>query len=81
MRLSEVLCALLLVIVLAASASAQEKGSDQAESGEYVPAPRLVVKEAVHNFGEVRAGRTLRWTFKIKNVGTADLLILGVAPD
>ena len=80
MRLPEVLCVLLLV--LAAPASAQEKkGSDQPETGEYVPAPRLVVNEAEHNFGEVRAGRTLRWTFKIKNVGTADLLILSVAPD
>jgi hypothetical protein len=79
MRLPEVLCASLLVIVLAASAPAQENRTDQRETGEYVPVPRLVVDEVEHNFGEVRAGRTLRWAFKIKNVGTADLLILSVA--
>jgi hypothetical protein len=40
----------------------------------------LVIDDATHDFGEVTPGMPLQWTFKIKNVGNADLLILGLKP-
>jgi hypothetical protein len=44
------------------------------------PSPKLILDSAVHDFGTVEAGMPLRYTFKIKNEGTADLLIQNVAP-
>jgi hypothetical protein len=45
-----------------------------------VPMPQLVVEELAHDFGEVKPGTPLRWAFKIKNVGTANLRIRDVQP-
>jgi hypothetical protein len=57
-------------------AAAQEKQSPN-KGGD---APKLVIKETTHDFGEVKAGTPLRYAFKIKNEGKADLLIQGVTP-
>jgi hypothetical protein len=80
MKLPGVLCALVLVLVLAASAPAQDIPTDRGSHGTDLPKPALMIDEITHDFGEVRSGKGLRWTFKIKNVGNADLLIHGVAP-
>ncbi|GEM_PF-383321 len=44
------------------------------------PAPKVAVESFTHDFGQVEGGTSLTFTFKIKNVGTADLLIQNVAP-
>ena len=41
--------------------------------------PQAVI-ETSHDFGEVKTGTPLKWTFKIKNNGKSDLLIQNVAP-
>jgi len=44
------------------------------------PAPKLVIAQAEHNFGEVKAGEVVTHTFVVKNEGKADLLIKNVVP-
>jgi hypothetical protein len=44
------------------------------------PSPKLILDSPVHDFGTVTAGTPLTYTFKVKNEGTADLLINNVAP-
>ena len=80
MNLPRMFCALGLVISLAALAPAQEKPTDRSSGAKDVIVPRLVIDEAVHDFGEVKPGMPLQWTFKIKNVGTADLFIHSLKP-
>ena len=80
MKLSSMLCALVLVIVVAAFAPAQENRADPGGDAVDVPMAQLVVDELSHDFGDVRPGTILRWAFKIKNVGTANLRIRDVKP-
>jgi len=40
----------------------------------------VVLDVLAHDFGDVRFGTPLPWTFKIKNVGTANLRIRDVKP-
>jgi len=42
--------------------------------------PKLTVEAVVHDFGTVVTGTPLTYTFKVKNEGSADLLIKNVAP-
>jgi len=39
-----------------------------------------MIESFTHDFGEVKAGTPLRYAFKIRNMGKADLLINSVAP-
>lgn len=48
--------------------------------GQQDKAPRIAIQRTDHNFGEVRRGETVTHSFVFKNEGTADLLILNVAP-
>ena len=76
MKLTKVFPTLALAILLAVSAAAQEKQQPkQAEA-----TPKLAVEAFTHDFGEVKAGTPLRYAFKIKNEGKADLLIQSVSP-
>lgn len=58
-------------------ASPQQNGGSNPPSG---AAPVLVIESFTHDFGEVKAGTTLRYAFKVKNQGTSDLVIQNVAP-
>ena len=81
MTLWGALRALILVLTLVVSALAQ--GNQTEPGGQSVEAekqPLLVVDERIHDFGNVTPGKALRWVFKIRNVGNADLLIHSVAP-
>jgi hypothetical protein len=76
MKVMRIISALVLALLFAMPAAAQEKqapnqGGDQ---------PKLVIKEYTHDFGEVKAGTPLRYAFKIKNEGKADLVIQSVNP-
>ena len=42
--------------------------------------PRLTVVEPIKDFGTVAKGEKLKWTFTVKNTGTADLEILAARP-
>ncbi len=57
-----------LLLCLTAAASAQDK------------APKLVLETFEHDFGKVKEATKVSHTFKLKNEGTADALIEGVAP-
>jgi hypothetical protein len=73
MKLRKILLSLSLVLAFASMAVAQEK---PAQNGE----PKLVIESFTHDFGEVKAGTPLEYSFVIKNQGKADLLIKSVAP-
>ncbi len=67
---------LALALTFSVPAFAQEKEAAK-ETG---PAPKLVIDSLSHNFGEVKAGKSLTHTFKVKNRGNADLEIVKVEP-
>jgi hypothetical protein len=72
---------LALVALLTIAAVAQDKPVQP--SGTPAPsgaAPKLVIESYTHDFGEVKSGEPLRYAFKIKNEGNADLVINNVAP-
>ncbi len=72
MKFARIFSALALAIIMASTAAAQQP---QQEGG-----PKLAIESFTHDFGEVKAGTPLRYTFKIKNEGKSDLLIQNVAP-
>lgn len=84
MKLCKTILLFALLTVLSVSAAAGQKpqqpnpptGADASVG----PAPMLVIESLVHDFGEVKAGTPLRYAFKVKNEGKADLLINNVAP-
>ena len=80
MRLLRLLLALVLVLGFVPLAPAQDNQRDRGAAGPDAAKPALVIDEVIHDFGEVRAGKALRWAFKIKNLGQADLLIQSVSP-
>ena len=57
-----------LLLWLTAAAIAQDK------------APKLVLETFEHDFGKVKEATKVSHTFQLKNEGTADVLIEGVAP-
>jgi hypothetical protein len=76
MKFMRFITALALALLFALPAAAQEKKAPN-QTGDM---PKLVVTELVHDFGEVKAGTPLRYSFKIKNEGKGDLLIQSVTP-
>ena len=72
---------LVLVLVLGVTSWAQKKQPNQTVDQ---PAdslvPFLVIDSATHDFGELKSGTPLRYAFKIKNTGKADLIIESVSP-
>lgn len=75
MRFVKSIAALLLTLLFATAAIAQEHPPKPSGG-----TPKLVIESPVHDFGEVKAGDPLRYAFKIRNEGTADLLIQNVQP-
>jgi hypothetical protein len=84
MKLYKTLLGFALLTLLAVGAAAHQKpqqpnppsGADPSVG----PAPMLVIESLTHDFGEVKAGTPLRYAFKVKNEGKADLLINNVSP-
>lgn len=80
MKFMKPIAALMLTLLFATAIIAQQnppKPNGGTPSG---GAPKLVIDSPIHDFGEVKAGAPLRYAFKIKNEGTADLLIQQVQP-
>ncbi|HXU40604.1 MAG TPA: DUF1573 domain-containing protein [Blastocatellia bacterium] len=84
MKLYRTILALALLTVLAGVAVAgqkpQQPNPPSGADASVGPAPMLVIESLTHDFGEVKAGTPLRYAFKIKNAGKADLLINNVSP-
>ena len=68
--------ALLIVCGLFLAVPAQERRVSDGPAA----APKMVIDSMAHDFGKVKAGPALTHTFKIKNVGTANLNIESVTP-
>ncbi|MEW6130532.1 MAG: DUF1573 domain-containing protein [Acidobacteriota bacterium] len=76
MKLKLISLSLALALAFALTAAAQEKKGPSTANG----SPKLVIDSLIHDFGEVKAGTPLNFTFVIKNQGKADLEITKVAP-
>jgi hypothetical protein len=75
MKLLKPFAVLMLALLFAATAFAQTQ-EPKANGG----TPKLAIESPVHDFGQVKAGTPLRYAFKVKNEGSADLLIQNVQP-
>src|SRR6266478_9193093 len=71
MKSRTVLVVLALLVAFAFSAAAQDSS---------IGSPKLVTASLEHQFGTVKAGAPLTYTFQIKNEGKASLEIKNVAP-
>ena len=83
MRIVKISRVLVLAILLVQVAVGQDKQAPAQPNGSGASsgaAPMLVIESLTHDFGEVKSGAPLRYAFKIKNEGKADLLINNVAP-
>jgi hypothetical protein len=83
MKLCRTISALALMTLLVVTAAAQEKhppNPPNGGNGVSGAAPLMVIESFTHDFGEVKAGTPLRYAFKVKNQGKADLLINNVSP-
>ncbi len=67
---------LVLLLSFALVAVAQERGKES--QGEDLP--KLSIDSLTHDFGEVKSGSSLSYSFKVKNKGKADLIIKAVKP-
>lgn len=65
-------------LALAVSAFGQDKAASDKTAGQ--TAPKLSVDNTKFEFGKVKEGEEVKHVFKIKNEGTAELVILNVSP-
>jgi hypothetical protein len=83
MKFRKSISALALLTLIALPAAAHQKQTPVQPNVGSAPAgavPVLVIESFTHDFGEVKPGDPLRFAFKIKNEGKADLLINSVTP-
>jgi len=78
MKLKKLFGTLAVVLAMAAAVLGQAQG--QAPAQAQAGAPKIVIKETEHNFGEVKKAANPSYTFVFKNEGKADLEIKRVAP-
>ncbi|MEK6300451.1 MAG: DUF1573 domain-containing protein [Acidobacteriota bacterium] len=79
-RRSIPLLAIVLACSLASSAQQKQPKLANSQSTETGPQPQLVIESLTHDFGELKSGTPLRYAFKVKNTGKADLVIESVSP-
>ena len=83
MKLMRTILTSSLIAGFSISAAARQIQAPQQNGGSTPPSsamPILVIESFTHDFGEVKPGTTLRYAFKVKNQGKADLQIHNVAP-
>lgn len=66
---------LIAILALATALTATAFGQDKTKDG-----PKLAVDNASFEFGKVNEGEEITHVFKIKNEGTAELIITNVSP-
>ena len=76
MKLRNLITGAALALMIVATALAQEKPANGPASG----SPKFVIASMSHDFGEVKPGTPLKYSFTFKNHGKADLLIHSVTP-
>lgn len=72
MKFRNLVAAFALGLMMCGAAVAQEKSPNGP--------PKLVIASFTHDFGEVKPGTALKYSFTFKNQGKSDLLIQGVTP-
>ena len=72
--------ALALVLAVAALGQTQQVAKLDANAAQKEAAPKLVISQTQHDFGEIKKGTLAEYSFTFKNTGTADLTINNVAP-
>ena len=72
MKLRNLAASFMAGLMLVAAAVAQEKAPNGA--------PKLVIASFTHDFGDVKPGTALKYSFTFKNQGKSDLLIQSVTP-
>ena len=72
MKLRNLVALFVLALMICANAVAQEKAPNGA--------PKLVIPSFTHDFGEVKPGTALKYSFTFRNQGKSDLLIQSVTP-
>ena len=79
MKLNKITLMVFLASILALTATAfgQNNAKDVPEQSKL---PKLVVDNAKFEFGKVKEGEEISHVFKIKNEGTAELVITNVSP-
>ena len=82
MKLRKLIFAIALAALLVVPIAARQTQSQPQQNGGNASsaAPLMVIDSFTHDFGEVKAGTPLRYAFKIKNQGKADLVINNVSP-
>ncbi len=75
MKLQKAFAALAVALFFVTAAPAQEKKSNDPPA-----VPKLLLESFEHDFGQVKSGTPLKFSFKVKNAGKADLLIKSVSP-
>ena len=75
MKFQMTIPALAVALFLGPGAAGQEKKSHDPPA-----VPKLLLESFSHDFGQVKAGTPLKFSFKIKNDGKSDLLIKSVNP-
>ncbi len=72
MKLRNFVASFVLGLMMVAGAAAQEKSPNVS--------PKLVIASFTHDFGEVKPGTALKYSFTFRNQGKSDLLIQSVTP-
>ena len=72
MKFRNLVSSFVLGLIICAAAVAQEKAPSSP--------PKLVISSFTHDFGEVKPGAALKYSFTFKNQGKSDLLIQSVTP-
>lgn len=83
MKLCKTISVLTFVALAGLTAAARQRQSPIQPNSGSTPSgavPVLTIESFTHDFGEVKPGDPLRYTFKVKNEGKADLLINSVTP-
>jgi hypothetical protein len=73
MKIQRTVAALALALLMVTAAAAQEKKSNDPPA-----VPKLMLESFTHDFGQVKSGTPLKYSFKIKNAGKSDLFIKSV---
>jgi len=83
MKLIRIILVLAIIAAFSVCAAAYQNQTPPQQNGGDTSSgavPIVVIESFTHDFGEVKPGTTLRYAFKVKNQGKADLVINNVAP-
>ncbi len=71
----------LIILILVSFLSCQTKTGKQNNTDQKVGVAKIEVVQDFHNFGNLQAGETVAFSFKIKNIGNTSLFIEKIETD